>query len=388
MRVLATSTPGAGHINAIAPLLAALQAAGHEVLVVTADESVEYVARAGFAVRAGGLGVVERRKRFEHRLPEVMALPPRQRRGLFFSGFFADAAAPVMREALEPVFAEFAPDVVIHEIGELAAAPMAAARGIPHVTVAFSGSLPDAAHSLLIPAIAPVWHAEGLPSPTLDDIRGAVFLHPFPPSFGQAPTGDGVRPMRAIGFAPEDADVPSWLAAAGSTRPLVYMTAGTERAGTGAPWAAGVAAIGSLDVDAIATIGPHLDPADLGEVPANVRIERFVPYGAILPRAAVVMSHAGAGSLLGAARQGLPQLLYPLAADQWENADAATGAGVALTCELDQRSADDIAGMLDQLLHVPSFARAASDVAAEIAAMPLPSDHVRTIEALVGSNGA
>jgi len=166
------------------------------------------------------------------------------------------------------------------------------------------------------------------------------------------------------------------------------MTAGTERAGTGAPWAAGVAAIGSLDVDAIATIGPHLDPADLGEVPANVRIERFVPYGAILPRAAAVMSHAGAGSLLGAARQGLPQLLYPLAADQWENADAATGAGVALTCELDQRSADDIAGMLDQLLHVPSFARAASDVAAEIAAMPLPSDHVRTIEALVGSNGA
>jgi len=190
MRVLATSTPGAGHINALAPLLAALQHAGHEVLVVTAAESVDYVSRAGFAVRAGGLGVVERRKVFEPRLPEVMALPPRQRRGLFFSGFFADIAAPVMRVALEPTFAEFSPDVVIHEIGELAAAPMAAARGIPHVTVAFSGSLPESAHAPLISAITPVWSAEGLPAPTLDDIRGAVFFHPFPPSFGHSPAPD------------------------------------------------------------------------------------------------------------------------------------------------------------------------------------------------------
>src|SRR4051812_10331036 len=120
MRVLATCTPGAGHINALAPLLAALQAAGHDVLVVTAHESVDYVARAGFAVRAGGIGVVERRSAFEPRLPEVMALPPRERRGLFFSGFFADIAAPAMRRDLQPVLDEFAPDVVVHEVGELA----------------------------------------------------------------------------------------------------------------------------------------------------------------------------------------------------------------------------------------------------------------------------
>jgi hypothetical protein len=388
MRVLATCTPGAGHINALAPLLAALRAAGHDVLVVTAAESVDYVARAGFAVRPGGLGVVERRKTFEPRLPEVMALPPRQRRGLYFSGFFADAAAPVMARALEPVFADFEPDVVIHETAELAAAPMATARGIPHATVAFSGSLSDSAQSLTISAIAPVWHAEGLPTPTPDDIRGAVFLHPFPPSFGQVPPGDRVRPMRALGFATGTDPIPDWLGSAGSPRPLVYMTAGTERLGATAPWAAGLAALGLLDVDAIATIGPYLDPAELGEVPANVRIERFVPYEAILERASLVMSHAGAGSLLGAARQGLPQLLYPMGADQWENADAASGAGVGLTCELDQRSTEDIAGMLTRLIEEPSFASAATQVSAEIAAMPPPADHVPTIEALVGSNGA
>ena len=34
-----------------------------------------------------------------------------------------------------------------------------------------------------------------------------------------------------------------------------------------APWAAAVEALGSLDVDAIATIGMHLDPSVLLDVP-------------------------------------------------------------------------------------------------------------------------
>jgi len=95
------------------------------------------------------------------------------------------------------------------------------------------------------------------------------------------------------------------------------------------------------------------------------------------------MSHAGAGSLAGAAAAGVPQLLNPIWADQWENADAASDAGVAITCELEQRSASDIAAALRSLLHEPRFRDAASRVADEVAAMPAPVDHVATIEALI-----
>jgi UDP:flavonoid glycosyltransferase YjiC (YdhE family) len=97
-----------------------------------------------------------------------------------------------------------------------------------------------------------------------------------------------------------------------------------------------------------------------------------------------VISHAGAGSLLGAARRGIPQLLNPLAADQFENAEAATGAGVAITCELDERSDNEIAAALSRLLNDHQFKDAATRVADEIEAMPAPADHVATIEALVG----
>jgi UDP:flavonoid glycosyltransferase YjiC (YdhE family) len=384
MRILVTSTPGMGHLNALLPLMFALQDAGHDLLVVTAAESCDRVAGYGFNVRAGGLAGNARRATLAHRMPEILALPPRRRRGHYYAGFFAEGAAPVMRVALQPVFSDFCPDIVIHETGELAGAPMAVARGIPHLTVAFSGALAEWAHDMTLAAVAPVWIAEGLPSPTMDDVLGDVYLHPFPPSFGQAPSSGVVKPMRVEAVDRDTGAPPPWLDNLGTRRPLVYVTSGTEPLGGTAPWAAMVAALGHMDVDAVATIGNHMDPSILGEVPRNVRVERFVPQGVVLERATAVMSHAGAGSVLGASRRGIPQVLNPLGADQWENADAATDAGLAITCELDQRSDADIAAALSSVLNDPRYRDAAAKVSEEIEAMPAPAEHVATIEALVG----
>lgn len=382
MRILAASTPGRGHLNSLLPLMSALQGAGHDVLVVTAAESCAFVERSGFAVREGGLAADERRGRYAPRLAETMALPPRQRRGRFYAGYFADIAAPVMQIAMAPVLQEFRPDVVVHEVGELAAAPMAVARGIPHVTVAFSGMLPAESDDMVLEHLAPVWAVEGLPAPTMDAVRGDLYLHPFPPAFAQQPPGSAVRPMRAEAVDRTVDVAPSWLQDLGVTRPLVYITSGTEPIAATAPWAAAFEALGSFDIDVVATIGARLDAEVLGTVPDNIRVERFVPQQFVLGRAAVAISHAGAGSLLGAARHGLPQLLYPIVADQWQNADAAAAAGVGIALELDQRSADDFAAALDRVLRDEVFKNTASHVAAEIAAMPAPADHVATIEAL------
>jgi UDP:flavonoid glycosyltransferase YjiC (YdhE family) len=386
MRILVTSTPGMGHLSALLPLMFALQDAGHDLLAVTAAESCKFVEGYGFEVRKGGLSSNERRATLAPRMPEILALPPRRRRGHYYAGFFAEGAAPVMRVALRPVFDDFRPDIVIHETGELAGGPMAVARGLPHMTVAFSGALPEWGEELALTALAPLWMAEGLPAPTMDDVRGDLYLHPFPPSFGQAPSSGVVLPMRAEGVDRDAGSPPPWLDDLGARRPLVYATSGTEPAAGMAPWAAIVAALGSIDVDAVVTIGKHVDPSLLGEVPRNIRVERFVPQRFVLDRASVVISHAGAGSLLGAARRGIPQLLSPLVADQWENADAATSAGIAITCELDQRSDTEIGAAVARLLNDDQFRQVAAKVADEIEAMPTPADLVATIEALVGDD--
>jgi UDP:flavonoid glycosyltransferase YjiC (YdhE family) len=382
MRILATSTPGLGHLTCLLPLAAALRDAGHDVLFVTAAESCDLVAGFGFAVRPGGMSPADRRAVLSPRQPEVMAQPPRARRGLLFSIMFAEAAAPAMRVDLAPVVDDFRPDVVIHETGELAAAPLARARDIPSVTVAFSGTLPEWSHEMVLASLAPLWADEDLAAPTFEDVCGDLYLHPFPPSFDQAPSAKVVRPMQPSAVWGTSDIPPSWLERLGADRPLVYLTSGTEPAAAQAPWAAALQALGNLDVDAVATIGRHIDPAALGKIPSNVRVEQFVPQQFVLDRAAVIMSHAGAGSLLGAAAAGVPQLLNPIWADQWENADAASGSGAAITCELDRRSASDIATVLQRLLNEAQFKDAATRVAGEMAAMPSPADHVPTIEAL------
>lgn len=383
MRVLVTSTPGTGHLHPLAPLASALQSAGHEVLWATAEEACERVRSYGFSVIPAGMSLADRLAAFLPHMDEVMALPPRRRRALVFSRLFGWAAAPRMYADLGPAFDTFRPDVVVSEVAELAAAPMAVARCLPHVTVAFSGALPNDAIALLVQSVTPIWAAEGLPVPSYAGLSDDLYLHPFPTSFGDPPSTGVVGPMRMETFdGGRSGESPEWVKSLGVGRPLVYLTSGTESAAVQAPWASMLEAIGSLDVDAVATIGSHVDPSSLGDVAPNVRVERFVPQHWLLERASVVVSHGGAGTMLAAAGRGIPQLLNPIAADQWENADAVGASGAGIVCEPEQRTAADIRAALERLLGDHGVRDAAARVAAEIAAMPPPSAHVAAIEAL------
>jgi UDP:flavonoid glycosyltransferase YjiC (YdhE family) len=177
-------------------------------------------------------------------------------------------------------------------------------------------------------------------------------------------------------------EAPDWVENFGRTRPGIYITFGTEMAAS-APWPAIVEALGSLDAEAVVTLGSAIDPATLGAAPANVRIEKYVPQSFILDRASVVVSHAGSGTLFAAAARGIPQLCVPIAADQWSNSDALSAAGAAITLELDQRSAEQIHHALTTLLDEPSYGVAARALSLDFAALPHPREHVATLEALI-----
>jgi hypothetical protein len=313
---------------------------------------------------------------------DLSAVPSRQRRALFFGRRFG-AAATRTRAALAGIVDEERPDMVLHDLAELSAAPVAAARGIPQVTVAFSGALSDPLVQGIVDAVADVWDAEGLAVPPDAGLYTHLYLHRFPPAFGAAPAGATVRFIRPVGFdGGGDTAAPDWVSGLGTHRRAVYVTLGTVVSGA-AQWAELLAALDSLDVDAVATTGRQLDPAALGPVPDNVRVERYVPQSFVLGRVSALVSHAGAGSLLAGAERGLPQLCVPMGADMWDNADALTAAGAGLTLEEDERSAGDIHAALVRLLEEDTFSTAARRVAAEIADLPHPDDHVSTLQSLV-----
>lgn len=338
----------------------------------------------GFEWSPAGLTTSVRRDAAAGALGGLMQLPMEERRGPLFAALFARAAGPVMQRDLAPIIDRVRPDVVLRETAELAAAPMAAARGIPLVTVAFSGVLPERARGEVVDALRPLWQAEGLDDPSWADVYGQLYLHPFPVSFGQRPDSTVVRPIRPDRGSPS-AEPAAWVASLGADRPFVYVTSGTEPPSVTFPWRELFTVLGAIDVDAVATIGPHVDPVAFGAVPPNVRVERFVPQGDLLGRARAVVSHGGAGTVLGTASYGRPQLVVPLFADQWENGVALHDAGCGIVLGPGRRGVEDLERSLRTVLAGSSHRAAASRVADEITAMPTATDLAPDIEALAGN---
>jgi len=84
-----------------------------------------------------------------------------------------------------------------------------------------------------------------------------------------------------------------------------------------------------LDVRAIVTTGPAVDPATLPST-ANVVICRSAPHSHLLPEAALMVTHAGHGTVIRSLAAGVPLLCLPMGRDQNDNAARVVARGVGL----------------------------------------------------------
>jgi UDP:flavonoid glycosyltransferase YjiC (YdhE family) len=70
-------------------------------------------------------------------------------------------------------------------------------------------------------------------------------------------------------------------------------------------------AVSTLDVEAIVTTGPTIDPADL-HVPGNATVHRHLDHGEILPTTSLVIGHGGHSTTARALAYGIPLLILPM----------------------------------------------------------------------------
>lgn len=90
-------------------------------------------------------------------------------------------------------------------------------------------------------------------------------------------------------------------------------------------------ALGELPVRGLVTSGPALDPEQF-RVPRNISVQRFARHSGLFPKAALVITHGGHGTVIRALAHGVPVICLPMGRDQQGNAVrvAARQAGKAL----------------------------------------------------------
>lgn len=86
------------------------------------------------------------------------------------------------------------------------------------------------------------------------------------------------------------------------------------------------------------------------ELPASVRHFDYLPFSLVLPRVAALVHHGGIGTLAQALAAGIPQLVRPLAYDQFDNARRLSRIGVARTLPPSRYRGPAAAAALEDLM--------------------------------------
>ena len=213
----------------------------------------------------------------------------------------------------------------------------------------------------------------------------SVYLDPCPPGLQIAaaaaiPARHLIRPEPAEYV--DDRTAPGWLAELPS-QPTAYFTLGTIFNRDLEVVHKVLDGLAHASVNVIATLGPDLEPHLVGSYPANIRLYRYIPQAQVLGRCDLVICHAGAGSIFGALGFGLPVLMLPRGADNFYNADRVVAAGAGRVLLDGEITPPAVEREVISLLGDECARGAANRLAAEIAAMPAPSEVIETLEALV-----
>ncbi|GAA2840321.1 glycosyltransferase [Kitasatospora sp. CM 4170] len=370
--IAVVSIPAHGHVNPSLAVITELVARGHRV---------SYVNDPSFAAAVESTGATL--------VPYPTALPLEDDSQVWLQDpvgiqnlFLDDAVAmtPVVRK----LFAEDRPDLLLYDIAGFAGRAVAEAHGVPAVQlspafVAWDGYEQDLAE--MIDAIrngpggaahyrrfADWLAATGAAERDVDAFKGrpekAIALVPRalqpnadrvdperytfvgPCAGDRSHQGDWRRPGAATGDAPGEGRGRVLLVSLGSAfthQPAFYREC--------------LKAFGDLPGwHVVLQVGRHTDPAELGEVPANVEVYRWVPQVAVLAQADAFVTHAGMGGASEGLQAGVPMIAVPQAVDQFSNADRLVELGVARRLDTGQATAEALREALFALVGDPAVA--------------------------------
>lgn len=385
VRVLFSTTAGAGHFGPMIPVARACVDSGHDVAVAAPASFADHVREAGFVHLT-----------FPDAPPDVMAavfgrvpdLSREEGNALVIAEVFgrldAQAALPTMLQ----IVSDWRPDLVVRDPAEFAAAAAAERAGVPQGQVAISlGHLFEAFAAILDEPLRELEALAGLATHRGSDVLlSTPTLTSVPASLdGPEDSGGGRQVWRYR--VPVQSSGPAVPGQWGDPEhPLLYVSFGSIAGALrrfDEVYRQVLEGLADLPVRVLMTTGATLDPASLGPAPANACVRSWWPQEAAMPETALIIGHGGFGTTMTAVRAGVPQIVIPLfSSDQFVNAERIHAAGAGLQLP---RGLDDVASVpaaVEDVLSGAHYAAAARNLAGEIAALPDVSTTVRVLEAL------
>ena len=377
MNVLFCAIPGYGHVLPLVPLAQACKGQGYTTTFATGQSMVGRLpvnTVNGFP----DWSLSEAEAETKRRHPELAELSP-QERYRFAVELFAGVTAECFVNGLDGVLDMVAPDLVVYDVLAVGAVLAALSRDIPSICLGVIGwsFFTELLHRTV---------AERQELATSSGPLGHAYLDQFPPSMWppdvvSPPNTHSLRPVPA---RTTDAVLPSWLREP-QQRTRVYLTLGTVAFGATEALEAALDVLDDGDVEVLVAVGPEGDPSRLRKRSERVHFETFVDQASVLPLVDAVVHHGGTGTMLSAMAAGLPQVVMPQGADQFQNASSltATGAGRPV---LPQSPEGALADAIHAALTDPTMKESAERMSVEIGAMPPPAtvaaDLPRLIEAV------
>jgi MGT family glycosyltransferase len=327
-----------GHVNPNLPVIAELVARGHRVSCAVPEPFTEIVAS------TGAVPVV-----YESVLPDESAGERWPEGGVEAMSIFLDEAVQALPQ-LRLAFAGDRPDLVLYDIAAYAARALAHEWDVPLVQVSPAMVAWDGYEEEMAGALSAI----------RDDPAGQAYLARFARWLAErrielsvdAFTG---RPPRCLALIPRalqphadrvDETVYTFVGPSldarrhqgdwpAPDRPLLLVSLGSAYNDRVAFYRDCLAAFGGLDWQVVISIGRHVDRAELGDVPDNIELHRWVPQLAVLGRASAFVTHAGMGGCSEGLYQGVPMVAVPQAVDQFANAARLEELGVGIHLPLE-----------------------------------------------------
>lgn len=382
MRILYVTTGSQATVYAIAPLLAAARAAGHDVLLAANESLMRFAA----AVEVPAVSITPTPTRYfvlaDPTKPFDPMAPRDREEETRRTGRGYAKLASVTLDPLLDLAGDWAPDLLVggsmNYVTGLVAARLKVpyARHVEYLRVPVAEVDPVAEESL-----APELERLGLAATPEPDL----FVDVTPPSL-RAPHPGPVQPMRYLPRNPQRTLEP-WMYTRPAGRPRVLVTSGNHfRMLPADSLLSLVRQLAATGAEVLLAAPDGVAEQLRAAAPDGVRVG-WMPLDVVAPTCDLAVDHAGATTAMTLMTAGVPQVLFPPNSHTVDIAQALTDFGAAVTVPPQRQEAgadpgDVLAAHGREMLASPRYAERAGALAAEMAAMPAPADVVRTLETL------